>query len=119
MVALILVVRWLLLGASGPPKVVIFCLDWSASMMSRDTGTPLSRFETCLSCVQTIMREQVRDCDLVGCVVFGPDVRIVFPPTLKGQAGRMLEARITCLRPQMAGGPRFFDAVAQCLQLGK
>merc|ERR1712125_55962 len=53
---------------SVPPKVVIFCLDWSASMMSRDTGTALNRFDTCLSCVQVLMREQVRDCDLIGFI---------------------------------------------------
>jgi len=101
----------------GTPKVVVFCLDWSASMMSKDTGTPMSRFELCLARVQRIMREQVSDCDLVGVVVFGPDVQIVFPPTAKGHGGKVLEMRIAGLRPQTTGGTRFFDAVAQCLQL--
>jgi len=100
-----------------PPKIVMFCLDWSASMSSKDTGTSLSRFDTCLQCIQRIMRDQVRDHDLVGCVVFGPDVRIVFQPTPKGQGGKMLEMRIAGLRPQMVGGTKFFDAVAQSLQL--
>jgi len=99
------------------PKVVVFCLDWSASMQSRDTRTPLSRFETCVACLQRILREQVRDCDLVGVVVFGSHVQTVVPPTLKGQGGAMLEARIAGLRPQSTGGTCFFDAVAQCLQL--
>jgi len=101
----------------GLPKVVVFCLDWSASMMSKDTGTGMSRFELCLARVQRIMREQVSDCDLVGVVVFGPDVQIVFPPTAKGHGGKVLEIRIAGLRPQTTGGTRFFDAVAQCLQL--
>eukprot|EP00928_Gymnodinium_smaydae_P034972 TRINITY_DN2467_c0_g3_i1.p1 TRINITY_DN2467_c0_g3~~TRINITY_DN2467_c0_g3_i1.p1 ORF type:complete len:1653 (+),score=416.81 TRINITY_DN2467_c0_g3_i1:99-5057(+) len=105
--------------ASRPaaPKVVFFCLDWSASMMSQDTGTRLSRFETCVQCVLRILREQVRECDLVGVLGFGPGVQLVVPPTLKGKGGRQLEAAIAALRPQMAGGTCFFDAVAQCLHL--
>lgn len=86
-------------------------------MQSRDTRTPLSRFETCVACLQRILREQVRDCDLVGVVVFGSHVQTVVPPTLKGQGRAMLEARIAGLRPQLAGGTCFFDAVTQCLQL--
>jgi len=101
----------------GTPKVVVFCLDWSASMMSKDTGTPMSRFELCLARVQRIMREQVNDYDLVGVVAFGPDVQIVLPPTAKGLSGKVLELRVAGLRPQTTGGTRFFDAVAQCLQL--
>jgi len=88
-------------------------------MMSRDTGTPLSRFETCVQCVQGILQQQVRDCDFVGVVVFGPSVQLVVPPTAKGQGGAMLQASIAGLRPQMAGGTCFFDAVAQCLHLLK
>ena len=53
------------------PKVVVFCLDWSASMMSRDTRTPLSRFEMCQQSVQRILNDQVRDCDFVSVVGFG------------------------------------------------
>eukprot|EP00929_Paragymnodinium_shiwhaense_P000642 TRINITY_DN10088_c0_g1_i3.p1 TRINITY_DN10088_c0_g1~~TRINITY_DN10088_c0_g1_i3.p1 ORF type:complete len:1644 (-),score=470.94 TRINITY_DN10088_c0_g1_i3:125-5056(-) len=101
----------------GGPKVVMFCLDWSCSMKSRDTGTPMTRFETMMACFHRIMKEQILDQDLVGCVVFGPDVRIVFPPTPKGQGLRMMEAQMANLRPQNVGGTRFFDAVAQCLQL--
>lgn len=101
----------------GGPKVVLFCLDWSASMRSQDTGTSLSRFETCLNCILRILHENVRDCDFVGVVVFGPDVQVVIPPTPKGQGGAMLAARIAGLRPQIAGGTRFYDAVAHCLQL--
>lgn len=101
------------------PKAVMFCLDWSASMMSKDTGTSLSRFEICLASVQRIMKQQVRDHDLVSCVVFGPDVRVIFPPTPKGLGGQMMESRIAGLRPSTAGGTRFFDAVAQCLHLLK
>merc|ERR1719189_2258644 len=58
-------------GVPAGPKVVIFCLDWSASMMSRDTGTPLTRFDMCLKHVQRILIEQVSDNDLVGVVCFG------------------------------------------------
>merc|ERR1719433_1812939 len=101
----------------GLPRVVIFCLDCSASMQSRDTRTPLSRFETCVACLQRILREQVRDCDLVGVVVFGSHVQTVVAPTPKGQGAAMLEARIAGLRPQSSGGTCFFDAVANCLQL--
>jgi len=100
-----------------PPKVVIFCLDWSASMMSRDTRTPLTRFETCVACVRQILRSNVKDCDLVGVVCFGPSVSTVIHPTPKGQGLKMLEQRIAGLRPQSSGGTCFYDAVAQCLQL--
>lgn len=100
-----------------PPKVVVFCLDVSASMMSRDTKTPLTRFETCVSRMRRILNEQIRDCDWVGIVVFGPSVQVVVPLTLKGQAGNLFETRLATLRPQIAGGTCFYDAVAQCLQL--
>eukprot|EP00930_Biecheleria_cincta_P042334 TRINITY_DN29121_c0_g1_i1.p1 TRINITY_DN29121_c0_g1~~TRINITY_DN29121_c0_g1_i1.p1 ORF type:complete len:1577 (+),score=242.18 TRINITY_DN29121_c0_g1_i1:81-4811(+) len=100
-----------------PPKIIIFCLDVSASMMSRDTKTPLTRFETCVSRMRRILHEQIRDCDWVGIVVFGPSVQVVVPLTLKGQAGNLFESRLAGLRPQIAGGTCFFDAVAHCLQL--
>jgi hypothetical protein len=99
------------------PKVVIFCLDWSLSMLSQDTGTNLSRFGTCVACVRRILHEQVRDKDLVGVVGFGNRVEIVVSPTPKEHGGSRLDARIAGLQAQTLGGTCFFDAVAQCLQL--
>eukprot|EP00929_Paragymnodinium_shiwhaense_P059818 TRINITY_DN29929_c5_g1_i1.p1 TRINITY_DN29929_c5_g1~~TRINITY_DN29929_c5_g1_i1.p1 ORF type:complete len:1527 (-),score=324.40 TRINITY_DN29929_c5_g1_i1:107-4687(-) len=104
-------------NGQGPAKVVVFCLDWSASMKSNDTGTPLSRFETCIACILRILREQVRDADYVGVAAFGPTVQMVVPLVTKGHGGRTLESQISALRPQLAGGTCFFDAVAQCLQM--
>lgn len=101
----------------NPPKVIVFCLDWSASMMSQDCGTRLSRFETCVACILRILREKVRDCDYVGVVGFGPNVQLVLPPTLKGQGRGVVEDQIASLRPQRNGGTCFFDAVTHCLQL--
>jgi len=98
-------------------KVVLFCLDWSASMASRDTRTPLSRFETCVQCVQKILREQVSDKDMVGIVAFGPTVQTIVPPTPKGLFGTHLNSRIAGLRPQASGGTCFYDAMVQCLEL--
>jgi len=99
------------------PKVVIFCLDWSASMMSRDTGTNLNRFELCSKHVQRILMEQVSENDLVGVVCFGPRVDVICPPTPKSAGGPMLMHKIQALKPSMQGGTCFFDAVAQCLQM--
>jgi Mg-chelatase subunit ChlD len=98
----------------------MFCLDWSASMMSKDTGAmPLrSRFETCVSCITKILLERIRDCDSVGIVGFGPNVQVVAPPTRKAQGGgNVIMNRLAALRPQMAGGTRFYDAVESCLNL--
>jgi len=105
-----------LLHPHGPPKVVMFCLDWSLSMMSQDTGTHLSRFATCQACVQRILTEQVIDHDLVGCVVFGASVETVVPPTPKGLGRGRIGARIASLQAQTLGGTCFFDAVLQCIQ---
>jgi len=99
------------------PKIIVFALDCSASMMSKDTRSQQSRFEVCLSRVLTIMRDRVRDCDLVSVIVFGPDVQVVFPPTMKGQAGPRLAEIVSKLQPSVVGGTKFFDAVAQGLQL--
>lgn len=99
------------------PKVVIFCLDWSASMMSRDTRTPMTRFELCVKSVRQLLQNQVRDSDLVGVVCFGPQVKVVVPPTPKGANIQGLEAKVAGLRPQTAGGTCFYDSVTQCLQL--
>jgi len=104
-------------SGGGAPKVVLFCLDWSASMQSRDTGTQLSRFETCVQCILRILRDQVRDSDSVGVICFGPNVQLVVPVMPKGKGGATLNQRIAALRPQMAGGTCFFDAMANCLQL--
>lgn len=104
-------------GNPSVPKTVFFCLDWSASMMSRDTRTPLSRFEMCVKHVQRILHEQVSDRDLVGVVCFGPKVDIIVPPTMKSAGGRVLTSKIQALRPQTSGGTCFFDAVAACLQM--
>jgi len=102
---------------STAPKVVIFCLDWSASMMSRDTRTPLNRFETCVACVKKIMQDQVRDYDYVGVVCFGPKVDTIVPPSHMGTEGKMINGRISQLRPAQAGGTCFFDAVELCLKM--
>merc|ERR1719453_3025375 len=48
-------------GHGNGSKMVMFCLDWSASMLSRDTAhrfPPLTRFRTCVQCVQRILRDQ-------------------------------------------------------------
>jgi Mg-chelatase subunit ChlD len=99
------------------PKVVVFCLDWSASMMSRDTRTPLSRFEMCQQSVQRILNDQVRDCDFVSVVGFGPTVQTVIPPTPKGRSAQAIQNHIASLRPQGAGGTCFYDSVVTSLQL--
>ncbi|CAK0828442.1 unnamed protein product [Prorocentrum cordatum] len=99
------------------PKVVVFCLDWSASMMSRDTRTPLSRFEMCQQSVQRILDDQVRDCDFVSVVGFGPTVETVIPPTPKGAGAQAIHGRIASLRPSGAGGTCFYDSVVTSLQL--
>jgi len=104
-------------GMLAQPKVVIFCLDWSLSMLSQDTGTALSRFATCVTCVQRILTDQVQDHDLVGVVGFGASVETVVPPTPKGLGRDKINARISGLQAQTLGGTCFFDAVAQCLQL--
>lgn len=99
------------------PKVVIFCLDWSISMMSRDTGTPKTRFQVCMECVNRILKDQVRDSDVVGIVAFGPTVETVFLPAPKARGGAKLEKQLAGMAPQMAGGTAFYDAVMQCLQM--
>jgi Mg-chelatase subunit ChlD len=106
-------------GQRGPPapKAVVFCLDWSASMMSRDTRTPHSRFELCQASVQKILQEQVHDADLVGVVGFGPNVQIVCPPTSKKTGSQNLTAQIASLKPQSQGGTCFYDAVATSLKI--
>jgi len=104
-------------GAQRDPKVVVFCLDWSASMSSQDTGTRLTRFETCVQCMQQLLRGQVRDCDIVGMVGFGADVRTVLFPTSKGPGQAKFDLEIGRLRPSTSGGTCFFDAVDMCLQL--
>mmetsp|Transcript_16583 Transcript_16583/g.30742 ORF Transcript_16583/g.30742 Transcript_16583/m.30742 type:complete len:1467 (+) Transcript_16583:61-4461(+) len=105
------------MGALGPtPKMVVFCLDYSTSMLSRDTGTGLNRFETCIQCVQNILRDQVKDCDMVGIVGFGADVRTVVFPTVKGNGLSKISAELSRLTPSMQGGTCFFDAVSACVQ---
>jgi len=99
-------------------KVVIFCLDRSASMMSQDTGNlGMTRFGLCVERIRKILREQVRDRDLVGIVGFGSKVETVFAPLPKADSTARLDAKLTSLRPDTAGGTCFFDAVALCLQL--
>jgi len=98
-------------GVADAPRVVIFALDWSTSMMSRDTKTPHTRFEICQRCVQQILQHQVRDKDYVGVVCFGPTVMTIVPPTEKGPSARNIVAKIAGLRPSTAGGTKFFDAV--------
>jgi len=97
-------------------KVLIFALDWSTSMKSKDTGTHLSRFGTCMECVRQILRDQVRDDDWVGIVGFGFNVEVVMRPTKKMRAMRLLEMKLNTMQPESGGGTRFFDAVATCLE---
>lgn len=97
------------------PKVVIFCLDWSASMQSRDTRTPLNRFELCVQCIQRILNDQVHDDDMVGIVCFGPSVQTILPPTLKRNAAALIQSKVASLHPQQAGGTCYYDAVLHCL----
>lgn len=106
-------------SALGQPsaKIVIFALDWSASMQSNDTGTNLNRFQTCVRCVMRILNDQVRDPDLVGIVGFGANVRIVVQPIAKKAGHAKLGAEIGRLSPERGGGTCFFDAVSSCLQL--
>lgn len=86
-------------------------------MLSQDTGTSLSRFDTCVSCVRRILHQQVRERDLVGVVGFGQRVETVVAPTPKEHGGSRLDARIAALQAQTLGGTCFFDAIAECLQL--
>jgi len=102
-------------GASQQ-KSVIFALDWSCSMLSQDAGNGMTRFGTAVNCVQRLLRDQVRDTDNVSVVGFGSRVETVFKPTPKGD-GRQLSQAIAKLRPDMAGGTCFFDAVANSLQM--
>jgi len=104
-------------GTVGPPKVVIFCLDWSLSMLSQDTGTHLSRFATCVACIQRILADQVQNHDLVGVVGFGASVETVVLPTPKGLGTNQINQRVAQLQAQTLGGTCFFDAVKECLQL--
>lgn len=104
-------------AAPVAPKVIIFCLDWSCSMKSRDTRGPLNRFETCVRAIQGILSEQVKDADLVGIVCFGPTVQTIMAPSPKGTAGKSLSLRLASLKPQEAGGTCFFDAVLKCLNM--
>jgi len=95
----------------------MFCLDSSASMMSNDTGTRFNRFETCVQCVQRMLRDQVSDSDMVGILTFGHKVQTVARPVQKGHDKRLLETRIASLRPDTAGGTQFYDAVQIGLNL--
>lgn len=98
------------------PKLVIFCLDWSASMLSNDTGTKLTRFGMCAESVKGILRDQVGPEDIVSIVGFGASVETPIPPVPKGD-GRNVEARLAQMRPQMQGGTCFYDALAMSLQV--
>jgi Mg-chelatase subunit ChlD len=113
------------LAAGGPPqnmvevpRLVVFCLDWSPSMMSQDTGlSKMTRFQLCIDRVQNILREQVREQDLVSVVAFGANFQTVIAPTRRGNQSHALEAHVGSLKPSMAGGTCFYDAVAHCLQM--
>jgi hypothetical protein len=103
-------------GGQSSAKTVLFCLDWSASMLSQDTGTRLTRFETCIRSVRAILKAQVLGRDNVGVVGFGTDVKVVLAPTLKSEAAN-LDKKIGALSPSTAGGTCFYDAVVESLQL--
>jgi len=106
-------------GGTGKPISVLFCLDWSASMMSKDTGTrPLrSRFEICVDCITKIIMDRIRDVDSIGIVGFGPNVQVAAPLTRKAEGGAETMAKLQALRPQMAGGTKFYDAIEHCVNL--
>jgi hypothetical protein len=102
------------------PRFVVFCLDWSASMMSQDTGKRgETRFGACVDRVQHILREQVRENDIVSVVGFGANLQTSLPPTRRGRDLHRLESLIGSLQPSAAGGTCFFDAVAHSLQMMK
>jgi len=102
---------------SEPPRTVIFCLDSSASMMSRDTKTPYTRFEICVKSIRQILQNQVRDIDRVGVMTFGSTVTEIFPPMQKGPHRQQIEASVAGLRLDNRGGTCFYDAVVKCLRL--
>jgi len=97
------------------PKIVIFALDWSASMMSNDTGNGKSRWTTCLDCVKRIIKDQVSDTDYLGVIGFGPTVETVIPVSKKTTAAKQLQQKLSTLQPKMAGGTAFFDAISDGL----
>jgi Mg-chelatase subunit ChlD len=100
------------------PRFVVFCLDWSASMKSQDTGVRgANRFDICIQRVLRILKDQVRENDIVSVVGFGAKVETPVPPTRKSSDTKKLETLISGLKPSEAGGTCFFDAVAQCLQM--
>jgi len=101
------------------PRVIVFCLDWSPSMMSNDTGTKFTRFGLCIDRLQQILREQVRDLDFVGVVGFGANCQTVIAPTSKSSNIREIETQIGNLKASTSGGTCFFDAVAHCLEMMK
>merc|ERR1719210_1966367 len=53
---------------------------------------------------------------MVALTVFGRTIEMVLRPTVKSKCWRMLQSRLTTMQPEMVGGTRFFDSVAQCLQ---
>lgn len=101
------------------PKMTVFCLDWSPSMMSQDTGSKsrLNRFETCQKSIQGILRDQVLEHDMVSMIGFGNDVQTVLPPTQKQGQQKMIEQQISRLKASTVGGTCFFDAVLEALKL--
>lgn len=102
---------------SGQSKVVLFCLDRSCSMMSNDTGTPLTRFAMCVKSVLKILQDHINDEDLVCVVCFASTVEMVVPPSKKGPNMEKLKAKIASIKPDWQGGTCFFDAMMQGLQL--
>lgn len=67
-------------------------------MLTRDTGTGLSRFGTCVRCVRRILRDQVRDEDFVGVVGFGATVETAVLPTVKKGNAASLDTTIAGLQ---------------------
>mmetsp|Transcript_94741 Transcript_94741/g.263187 ORF Transcript_94741/g.263187 Transcript_94741/m.263187 type:complete len:196 (+) Transcript_94741:3-590(+) len=87
-------------------------------MLSRDTGTSLTRFGTCTACVRGILKNQVRTSDSASVIGFGSRVEVIVPPTeMAGNGRKQLETRLNGVQPETAGGTCFFDAVAKSLQL--
>jgi Mg-chelatase subunit ChlD len=102
------------------PRFVVFCIDWSASMMSQDTGKRgETRFGACIDRVQRILQEQVRENDIVSVVGFGASYETSVQPTSRGHDPHRIEKIIGSLKPSTAGGTCFFDAVAHSLRMLK
>merc|ERR1719410_586899 len=53
---------------------------------------------------------------MIALMVFGNSMETVLHPTLKSKCWMVLQNKLTRMKPEMTGGTRFFDSVAQSLQ---